>query len=364
MANGIAVAIVVLVLVAAGAYVLVLHPITQYGNSTTTQFPSQPTTTFHPVSGGGAITSSTNTTTVQTTTFEQSNQSNQSLYYYALSLINQDRQQYGLSNVTLSSESSGQQHAQSMLDNNYFSHWDIWGLKPYMRYTLLGGTGAVSENIAYQSSSQCVLSICSGTLEPKAALEKMEYSMMYNDSACCNNGHRDNILNPYHTQVSIGIAYNLSTIYFVEDFIDSYINWNGGTPSYSGPSGSVHLLGTLLSGATLSYIQVAYDPLVAGMSRTQLDNTKEYGYGKIVAGVVQSPRYYYQGIDTIVADSYSSQDGGIDISFGLKNLTSQYGAGEYTVMTWLNDSSGKSFVGASYTLFLSTNGAQIPQGSV
>ena len=364
MANGIAVAVVVLALVFAGAYVLVLHPMTQYGNTTATQLPLLPTTTSQPVSGGSGSTSSTNTTTITTTTFEPSNQSNQSLYYYALSLINKDRQQYGLSNVTLSSESSGQQHAQSMLGNNYFSHWDIYGLKPYMRYTLLGGTGAVSENIAYQSSSECVLSVCSGTIEPKTALEGMEYSMMYNDSACCNNGHRDNILNPDHTQVSIGIAYNSSTIYFVEDFIDSYINWTKSTPSYSGTNGELRLSGNLQNGASFSDIEVTYDPIVSVMSRAQLDNTTDYSYGKSVAGVVKSSRYYYQGLDTIVANDWSVQGGNIDISFGLKNLTEQYGAGEYTAIVWLNDSKGNSFVGSSYTLFLSQNGTQMPQGSI
>ena len=63
----------------------------------------------------------------------------ESLYNYTLSLINNDRAQFGLLPVTLSNELSGQQHAESMLNNHYFSHWDTYGLKPYMRYTLSGG---------------------------------------------------------------------------------------------------------------------------------------------------------------------------------------------------------------------------------
>ena len=54
----------------------------------------------------------------------------------------------GLTNVTLSAIDSAQLHAENLLDNNYFSHWDLNGYKPYMRYTLAGGSGSVSENCA------------------------------------------------------------------------------------------------------------------------------------------------------------------------------------------------------------------------
>ena len=112
---------------------------------------------YHKIPGFnlGSITFSTTTINqAGTTTITQANGTTPnftSYDYYVLSLINKDRNQYGLGNVTLSSTSSGQQHTQSMLNYHYFSHWDIYGLKPYMRYTLLGGLGAVSENIAFNT---------------------------------------------------------------------------------------------------------------------------------------------------------------------------------------------------------------------
>ena len=72
---------------------------------------------------------------------------------YSLTIINENRTSSGLSPVTLSPEPSGQQHADSMLTNNYFSHWDTLGEKPYMRYTTLNGTGFVEENVAYEYTS-------------------------------------------------------------------------------------------------------------------------------------------------------------------------------------------------------------------
>ena len=116
---------------------------------------------------------------------------------YTLNIINTNRTNFGLHNVTLSPILSGQQHADSMLNNGYFSHWDTAGCKPYMRYTALNGTGDVEENVAYEYSACRVLS-CPFTSTPAVenAIGYLQWQMMYNDSKCCQNGHAKNILNP------------------------------------------------------------------------------------------------------------------------------------------------------------------------
>ena len=53
----------------------------------------------------------------------------------------------------------------------------------------------------------------------------MQWGMMYDDAES-DWGHRDNILNPFHNKVSIGIAYNNNAIYLVQDFEDDYLQWN------------------------------------------------------------------------------------------------------------------------------------------
>lgn len=293
------------------------------------------------------------------TSIEQTvTQGNQSLDLYVLSLINSDRNQYGLQNVSLSNESSGQQHAQNMIIYHYLSHWDVYGMKPYMRYTLLGGTGAVSENVAYRYSETCSFLGCSGDINVKTALQQMEYEMMYNDSTCCNNAHRENILDLDHNQVSIGIAYNSSTVYLTEDFIDSYIDWS--KFSFSSSSNEMHLDGTLQGGISLSSVTVSFDEPIANMSRAQLGNTSSYGYGRQIAGVVSSPRFFYTGLDTIVADQYSTSGRQLNVAFGMQKTISKYGPGEYTVLIWLNNTSG-SFVGSTYTIFVGSDGkAYVP----
>lgn len=280
---------------------------------------------------------------------------------YALGLINRDRQKYGLANVTLSPITSAQQHADSMLEYNYFSHWDIYGMKPYMRYAILGGKGAVQENVAYSKSglNACIGTFCTtyGNLNTTGAVNQLEYSMMYNDSICCNNGHRDNILDPNHNQVSIGVAYNSTAIYFVEDFIDNYITWFNNTPSFS--SNEVYMKGSVGSNYSFSDVEVSYDPPVVNMTQQQLSQTSEYSYGTAVAGVVGSALDYYPSLTTIVADNYYKNANNFLVSFNMQKLIAQYGAGEYTMAVWLNGTAqNSSFVGATYTIFINANGTE------
>ena len=314
-------------------------------------------------------TRSQQTSTIQPTSTINYSGTQSQLVAYALFLINQDRKDYGLSNVTLAPTQSGQQHSQDMLENNYFSHWDTQGMKPYMRYTLLSGTQSVDENIAtnWSSESSCLGSICtySGNLDPQPAIRAMEYSMMYNDSICCNNGHRDNILDPNHNEVSIGIAYNSSTIYFTEDFVNNYVSWQQSTPAIVGSE--VNLDGVVQGAYNISSIEVSYDPALSPMSQSQLAATHSYSYGSQIAGVVADSSYYYQGIQTIVADNYqySQNSGAFNIKFNLQSVIANYSAGEYTVMLWLNKPGGSansSFLGATYTVFIDGSGnAFIPQ---
>ncbi len=199
---------------------------------------------------------------------------------FTLAVVNKDRASAGLTLVTLSTVPSGQQHADSMAYFGYFSHWDNQGYKPYMRYTLLGGTGSVSENAAlnYCTTSQ------PGSSRPTAApcslqsvenaINGSEWMMMNNDTTCCNDGHRQNILDPLHDRVSIGVAYNSTTVYLVEDFENSYIR----SESLQVSSGVVSFQGWVLayqkgwmerpSGAEVS---VFFDPTPTNISVGSLD---------------------------------------------------------------------------------------------
>ncbi|HZW55966.1 MAG TPA: CAP domain-containing protein [Nitrososphaerales archaeon] len=256
----------------------------------------------------------------------------QTLLNYTLGLINSDRANAGLSPVTASPIQSAQQHADSMLFFKYFSHWDTQGYKPYMRYTILNGTGFVEENVAYEYTS---LPTYLNTGSVKNALATLENQMVYNDSACCNNGHRDNILNQYHNRVSIGIAYDSTHVYFVEDFETFYVQLNAPLVS---SGNEVRLVGTTLEPINPNSIMVFYDSVPSNLSSSSL-NTDYYGpynQGNFVGGVlphcgslVGCPQY--EGYITVYADNWQVNSSAVNIAFSLNSLVSKYGSGVYTI---------------------------------
>jgi uncharacterized protein YkwD len=242
------------------------------------------------------------------------------LVKYALTIINNDRTSNGLLAVNLSSVNSGQVHADDMFKNDYFSHWGTDGSKPYMRYTLAGGRGAVDENIAaYTQGTPSDL---------ETALKDLENDMMYNDAGS-NWGHRDNILNPLHNGVSIGISYGGGRLYFVEDFINDYVNWS----TFTVVQNQVSLAGSLSNQMTLSEVNIFYDSLPSNLTSYQLDNSPyngAYTQGTFV-GMALPPNYQSQQGVTITAQTWVQSGLTFRIEFDMSQAFNLYGKGVYTI---------------------------------
>jgi len=127
------------------------------------------------------------------------------LQNYALAKINIDRLSFGLNPVSLSDNKAAQHHAYEIFQSGLLSHWSMKGLKPYMEYSLYKGTGYVQQNtgqISYINTDEAMKGITSHSfctrdyglycepLDPFGAIDKLENSMIYNDSLCCNDGHK------------------------------------------------------------------------------------------------------------------------------------------------------------------------------
>jgi uncharacterized protein YkwD len=283
---------------------------------------------------------------------------NPTLATYALGLINQDRKANGLSPVSLSEVPSGQQHADSMVYYGYFSHWDPQGYKPYMRYSLLGGTGAVAENIGQTNCTDSSADSTLLTVQPcdlttiENGIAASEWGMMNNDLQCCNNGHRDNILDPQHNRVSIGIAYDTtsSTIYFVEDFEDYYLGLSG---PVAGSGNSVTIQGSLSKSLGVTQLVVYYDPTPTAMTVSELDSTFAYGPGSFVGGVFppcSNSCEYYPGAVSVYASKWQVTSSGIAIEFSLADFKNADGAGVYTIYLQTGDNTGTAFI--TYSIFI------------
>jgi len=247
---------------------------------------------------------------------------------YALNEINLERSKAGLRNVTLSPIDCSQGHADEMLRNRYLSHWGMDGSKPYMRYTSAGGRGSVAENAAYISST--------GTLDAYESIHKLNWNMVYDDSGS-NWGHRDNMLNPEHNRVSIGVAFDGSTLSLVQDFEDYY--FTVAEVKQSGSSVSLSYTSTI-SGWRPEQVGVYYDPLPRSLTVEQLSSPPyngSYDAGELVGGVVPQGYHLTQGI-TANAITWSTSRSTLSASFDLGKIYSSRGAGVYTL--YIADSTG------------------------
>lgn len=248
----------------------------------------------------------------------------------ALGLINSDRARYGAKPVTLSPVSCGQQHANTMFAFDYFSHWNHLGYKPYMRYTRMGGLGSMSENVAWQKLTPAPRGPYSLD-EVVRAIEQLEYDMMYNDTEW-GNGHRDNILNPHHNRVSVGIAHGKRLgemgIYFVEDFEDYYIELE--TPFYI--EGLVRLVGRKLKPLRLANVVVFRDGATRPINKKALDRSRSYNPGMLVGGFVPPmSNMFFEGVTTAKAAVWVDNQESIRVEFSLKPLVDHFGPGVYTI---------------------------------
>ncbi len=266
--------------------------------------------------------------------------SHDELVDYSLSLINSDRQANGLQNLTLSSINSGQNHAEEMLQQGYFSHWDLQGYKPYVRYTLAGGKGAVSENIGQ------VKNWFSAGISEKQALNESEWSMM-NDDAAWNWEHKDNILNPLHNKVSIGIAIDHNNAYFVEDFENDYISWT----QLNDTNNQVMMQGTIQrpQQSIIQQIAIFYDnpsPLtVDQIEQTQYQGGYDAG---TYIGSVLPPNWQATEGTTITADNWHQSGNDFRFSFSLLQAIAAHEHGVYTLYMEMGNSTADSLTTYSF----------------
>ena len=193
-----------------------------------------------------------------------------------LEMINEERARAGLKTVAMGSNGAAQIHAEDMLAGCFSSHWGLDGLKPYMRYSLAGGTQYNAENISG-------LSYCVGSnyvrIDPVNEVSETMNGLM------SSPGHRDNILDPNHAAVNIGIAADSRNMMVVQQFEYDYVDF-GMEPTISGTVLSFALdiknLEEYADGYDLS-VSLYYDSPPRDLTRGQVSNTYCYEAGTTVA---------------------------------------------------------------------------------
>ena len=199
---------------------------------------------------------------------------------HMLDMINQERTERGLIPVTLGTNIAAQSHADDMLHNCYASHWGINGLKPYMRYTLAGGYQYNAENISG-------LNYCINAGDGYARIHVDDRLSRIMDGFMDSPGHRDNILDPHHRMVNLGISYDKYNMFVVQHFEHDYVLY-AEPPAIRGTI--LSFSGEVMRGATLTTnsdigIQITYDTPPYELTRGQIARTYCYNNGDVVAAI-------------------------------------------------------------------------------
>jgi hypothetical protein len=278
------------------------------------------------------------------------------LVQHVLNRINKDRSDSGLLPVELSSNQAAQIHAEDVFRTRQISHWMTNGEKPYMTYTQYDGEGSVQQNVAIAGFSpeqyeQCVTNVlieCE-EIEPLSTIDQLQYEMMYNDKECCNDGHKNNILNPRHTHVSIGIVYDQYYLALVQNFENNY------GLDVEVEDSEIEMSGTLLDGQ-LDHIAVYYDEMPTQAVYEQNKDLLSYSAGELVAVVVKPlpPGYYYEsleGYDVIEADRWIQQRDSVNVGFDLADAVDKDGT--YTLFALVKDGE-EMFDVTSYSVFVNS----------
>lgn len=190
-----------------------------------------------------------------------------------LELINDARRDSGLNPVAWDAfaASVGELHAQDMSDHQYFSHWNLSGFGPDHRYVQAGGSEVAMENLStywyrYEDGSPAEIDDF-GEVVRNAQIGLMN-----------SPGHRRNILDPDHTHVGVGFAYNADTGDFklAQIFINRYIRLDP-LARVASPGDLIEISGELLLGSTNPMLNIAFEPVPQPMSVAELDLTEAYG---------------------------------------------------------------------------------------
>lgn len=188
---------------------------------------------------------------------------------YMMDLVNEARRAARLQPVgwdEIAAETA-RGHAMRMATEGYLSHWDSEGRGPAYRYWLAGGRDAVRENV-YSYYQRYASGEPAPIVDWQTTLQRAHETLMKSKL------HRENILQPSHTHLGIGIGYDplQGELRIVQEFVDRYVAVEP-IPGEVKAGDTITLAGEMLPGVTSPLINLAYEPFPEPMTREQLNQT-------------------------------------------------------------------------------------------
>ncbi|MBI3406556.1 MAG: hypothetical protein HY046_13975, partial [Acidobacteria bacterium] len=260
-----------------------------------------------------------------------------------VSVINHDRAAARLTPVEYSEELSAaaDQQCQEMLREQYASHWNMAGWKPYLRYSQAGISDSTAENLFSLRHSNFPAT----DDEVWLAMETGHRGFMAERPPA--DGHRQAVLGPMHQRVGIGLAFDRTGLRMIEVFGTRLAEIAPG-PKRARVKAQLRVEGFIPNSEySLFAISVFYEPLPAAMSRLELQSTGSYSFPEQeqIERVRREGRMYVDGTEGIIEINAMGR-----FSMPLRLWRNQPGV--YTVAVWVSRKGGKAFIGASRSIIV------------
>jgi uncharacterized protein YkwD len=257
---------------------------------------------------------------------------------YMVELINRDRATAGLAPVVLDDGApthAGQAHADDMAARGYLGHWGSDGSVPEERLTEAGSADMVQENASCFTDEQPRKLDRAPLIDPKN-VEQAE-DMFFHETPP-HDGHRKNILKPWHKRVGIGIAQpvatptEIPTPCFAQEFIDPYGSYRG-APHKAKVGEVLHVGGSIAAPAVFAGVGLARTDAPVPIPVAELNRRRTYP--------VPAPyqMYWPPGFKTPIPVKVTGSDFAIDVP-----LSDGGKPGLYELSVWATMPGSSDFV--------------------
>ena len=275
---------------------------------------------------------------------------------YMLDLINAERKKAGVPDVSLGDNNAAQIHAENSIRDCVSGHWGKDGLGPPMRYSLAGGYQSNRENVS--GFAYCLTDEDRSSYRPIESVESaLRQSMdVYMDSP----GHEENILDPWHRKVNLGLAWDTHQMWTVQHFEGDYADCSV-PPTIEGTTLRVSCTVKEVVPSKYFAKQIHYDSPPHELTRGQIARSYSYRHGREVAflrqrapeghsySTNQEMRWYYPGCSPYDVDPSEPPPSSLAEARSLFNAARFcVKAGPRITIPWIDGE--ETITGSSFTL--------------
>ena len=230
---------------------------------------------------------------------------------YMLELVNRDRRSMGLGPVELDEGAptqSAERHARDMALNAFLGHWGTDGSVPEQRLTEAGGADMVLEN------AFCITDEKRRELESDPRIDASEVERaegMFFHEVPPNDGHRKNILKPFHRRVGIGFALARPSANEIlvpcisQEFVDVLGTYDP-IPRSVKAGTKLHVAGTLVNEVVMGAVGVAKLETPKNLSTAEANKRRAYPVPK--PDVMYWPKGFVTPLPLVVEGQHFSID--------------------------------------------------------